>query len=149
MAYCTITDLQGVNPKRTYSATSTPTQTQVETHIANIAAEIDTVLLGRGLTVPVTTPAQLVAFLKQTNAVGAAAMAEFGMFPEASGMGSTPQGQRLWTVYTKALDFLRTGRLPTAVQTGAPFSFFTENITDEPTEEYEWRAPKMGKNKEY
>ena len=55
MSYCTMTDVQGFNPKRTYNATSTPTTTQVTEFIAKIAGEIDTVLQGRGLVTPVVS----------------------------------------------------------------------------------------------
>jgi len=139
VAYCTITDVQTLNPKRTYNVSSTPTQPQVETIIDQVAAEIDTVLLGRGISVPVTSPTQFVAFLKGLNAHGAAAMAEMGMYPEASGMGATPHGQRLWNIYNKMLDRLRTGDLPTAAQTGDPRSFFEQYPDESP--------PKFGKDK--
>jgi len=139
VTYCTITDVQALNPKRTYNVSSTPTNTQVEAIIDQVAAEIDTVLMGRSISVPVTSPSQFVAFLKGLNAHGAAAMAEMGMFPEALGMGATPHGQRLWNIYNKMLDRLRTGDLPAAAQTGDPRSFFTEHPDES--------EPKFGKDK--
>lgn len=149
MAYCTITEVQALNPKRTYSSSTTPTQTQVEVHIDSIAAEIDTILKGRGLTTPVTTPAAFLAYLVQVNAYGVAALAEMGMFPEAVGTGQSPQGDRLWRLYVRAMTFLEKGDLPSAIQSGDPSSFFTEHPITEPTEDYKWRAPKFRKSREF
>lgn len=149
MAYCAIADVRALNPQRTYSATSKPSTTQVEGHIDDIAGQIDTVLKGRGLTTPVTTPAAFVTYLEQVNAYGAAALAEMGMFPEAGGVGATPQGDRLWKLYSQAMKYLQSGDLPSAIQSGDPASFFTEHPITEPTEDYDWRKPKFGKDKEF
>src|SRR3989304_10292797 len=108
MSYCTMTDVQGFNPKRTYGASTTPTTTQVTEFIAKIAGEIDTVLQGRGLTTPVTVPTAFAEFLEQLNAVGAAALAERAMFPEASGlMGTTSAAAAHWKQYQDGLKFLK------------------------------------------
>ncbi len=153
MSYCTITDVRGFNPKRTYSATSTPTQTQVEEFISKIAGEIDTILQGRGFTTPVTTPTAFVEFLEQTNAVGAAALAERAMFPEAQGlMGNTSAAAVHWKQYQDALKWLREGNLPTGTEAEAlPFSFFEKNkaTDEEPSDDPSWVRPKFGKNKEF
>lgn len=153
MSYCTITDVRGLNPKRTYSATSTPTADQVEEFVIKIAGEIDTVLQGRGLTTPVTTPTEFVTFLEQTNAVGAAALAERAMFPEASGlMGTTSAAAVHWKQYQDALKWLMTGNLPTGTTAEAlPFSFFEQHkaTDEEPQDTPTWVRPKFGKNKEF
>lgn len=149
MAYCTITDVQALNPKRTYGDTTTPTQTQVETSIDQIGNEIDSILLARGLTTPITTPTEFVAHLKQVNAYGAAALAEMAMFPEAGGPGATSHGSDLWKIYKNMTTRLEKGELPTAVETTGPRSFFTEHPTTEPTEDQPWRKPKFGKDKEF
>ena len=44
MAYCTISDVRGMNPKRSYSDSTTPTEAQVTQYITEIAVEIDNVL---------------------------------------------------------------------------------------------------------
>lgn len=147
MAYCTITDIRALNPKRTYSVSSTPTQAQVEALINQVAAEIDTIVSGRGLPVPVTDPSQFVAHLKQVNAYGAAALAEMGMFPESMGIAETPHGKYLWTIYSQMTAQLKKGDLPAAIQSGDPRSFFEQHPVTEPTEDYEWRKPKFGKDK--
>jgi hypothetical protein len=154
MSYCTTADVQALNPKRTYSATSTPTLTQVGEYVTNIAGEIDTVLQGRGLTTPIATPAAFVSFLEQLNAVGAAAMSERAMFPEASGMmGGTSAASMHWKQYQDGLKFLKDGNLPTGVEDGPlPFSFFEQSygLEDEPgTDDQSWSRSKFGKNKEF
>ena len=153
MSYCTTTNVQALNPKRTYNASSTPTLAQVGEYVTQIAGEIDTVLQGRGLTTPVLTPAEFVTFLKQLNAVGAAAIAERAMFPEAQGMmGGTSAAALHWKQYQDGLKWLKEGTLPTGTSAEAlPFSFFEQRQADEtePEETYEWQKPKFGKNKEF
>ncbi|MCK9569882.1 hypothetical protein M0R72_13140 [Candidatus Pacearchaeota archaeon] len=109
MAYCTITDVQALNPKRTYSTTTTPTTTQVTALIDRIASEIDAVLAAKGYTIPVTTPTTFVTFLKTVNAYGAGALAEAAMFPETSEAGSTPHWKMLQTKYDAWMKLLIDG----------------------------------------
>lgn len=112
MAYASLTDVQSLNPKRTYSATSTPSSTQVEALINLIYGQINNVLSSQGYIVPVTTPSELVTALQLLNAAGAAAMAEMGMFPETSDKGSTPHWKALWEMYQDGLESLRKGEIP-------------------------------------
>lgn len=154
MSYCTSADVQALNPKRTYGAATTPTLTQVQAFVNSIAGEIDTVLQGRGLTTPITLPAEFVTFLKQLNAVGAAAMSERAMFPEASGMmGGTSAASMHWRQYQDGLKFLKDGQLPSSLDSAEslPFSFFGDNreTEEEPEDTYEWQKRKFGKNKEF
>lgn len=152
MAYCTITHVQGHNPKRTYSATSTPTTTQVQEFIDRIANEIDVVLGGRGFTVPVTSPTELANFLIQVNAYGAAALAEDAMFPETTVPGATPHSVSLWSKYQAALKYLGEANLPVNSDGVAlPFSFRGQKLgeTSEPTDDYDWQKSKFGINKEF
>jgi len=144
-----MTDVQAINPKRTYSASTTPTTAQVEAHIISIAAQLDTLLQGRGLTTPVSEPPEFVAHLKQVNAYGAAALAETGQFPEAQGLASTPHGAWLWSIYNQMIKALKDDPLPVTAQSVDPFSFFTEHEGDEPEEEQAWREPKFRKNKDF
>jgi len=153
MSYCTAADVQALNPKRAYTATSTPTLAQVGVYVTQIGGEIDTVLRGRGLSTPVATPAEFVIFLKQLNAVGAAAISERAMFPEAQGMmGGTAAASLHWRQYQDGLKFIREGNLPAGSEAVAlPFSFFESNIgvESEPEEEHCWPKSKFGKNKEF
>ncbi len=112
MAYAATSDVQALNPKRTYDATSTPTSTQATALIDQIAVEIDAVLEAQGYTVPVTSPANFVNVLKAINAYGAAALAEMGMFPEVSEMGSTPHWKVLNDKYNEWMKQLRAGEIP-------------------------------------
>jgi len=111
-SYCTITEVQALNPRRIYDANSTPTTTQVNALIDQIAVEIDAVLQAKGYTVPVTTPANFLNALKYVNAYGAGALAEAGMFPEVSEMGQTPHWKVLNDKYKDWMKQLRAGEIP-------------------------------------
>lgn len=150
MSYCTTTEVAGLNPKRTYSATSTPSLTQIQEFIDRIAAEIDTVLRGRGLTPPATAPAELVTYLKQLNTLGAGAMTEQAMFPEATGQMSATSAQVLWRQYRDGLEYLKTGPLASTEGAALPFSFASDQSgsTTEP-KDTTWNRPKFGKEREF
>lgn len=155
MSYCTTDDIRTINPKRVYSATSTPTIVQVEGYIDGVAAEIDSILQGRGYTTPVTagtSSAEFVAFLLALNARGAAALAEQAMFPESRGLMAAPSGPNLWKQYQDGLKYLKEGQLPTGSAGEAlPFSFREQHSadSDEPTEDNEWAKHKFGINKDF
>ena len=152
MAYAALADVQAINPKRSYSASTTPTTTQVTGFITDIAAEIDSILTARGLATPVTTPSEFVAHLAHVNAVGAAARAELAMFPEAAeSPAGSPQGDRLWGQYQEYLRALRKDALPVAqIADMTPASFFTENAGSEcPSEAYAWREHSFRKGMEF
>lgn len=152
MAYAAIADVRAINPKRTYDASSTPTATQVEGFIDDIAAEIDVILAGRGLTTPITEPADFLAHLVHVNAVGAAARAEFAMFPEADeSPAGSPQGSRLWGQYQEYLRALRKEPLPTTHEADLEaVSFYTENAGSScPEETYAWREQSFRKGMEF
>lgn len=152
MAYAVIAGVQALNPKRTYGASTTPTTTQVEGFITDIAAELDTVMAGRGLGVPVTTPAEFLAYVTHLNELGAAALAERAMFPEQSGAGMTASGTELWRQYQAGLKYLRDGKLPVSMSGSAePFSWGEQrqSAETEPKDTYGWNEPKLGKNKEF
>lgn len=152
MAYCTITNVQALNPKRTYDASSTPTLTQVTAFLSRISEELDAILAGRGYTVPLTAPASLLAFLTHVNALGAAALSEQAMFPESAKPGVSTHGGMLWQQYEDAKKLLKEGSLPTSDDgVDLPFSFAEQHQADEtePAETYDWQRPKLGKNKEF
>jgi len=99
--------VQEQDPRAVYNNTSKPTEAQVLVLLEDIAGEIDTVLAGAGYTVPITTPAALLSAVTRLNALGAAAMAHMGMFPESVGAGQTSDlGSRLWRMYTDGLERL-------------------------------------------
>jgi hypothetical protein len=125
MSYCAIADVQGLLAQRVFGASTKPTTTQVNTFISDVSSVIDTVLQARGLTTPVTTPTDFVTHLKQVNAIGAAAHAEQAMYPEAGGVGSTPNSKRLWEMYQAELKSLREDDLPISIAEGLPGGYAT------------------------
>jgi len=150
MAYCTLDDVRGLNPRRTYDATTQPTAAQVEAHISSIAAEMDSVLASRGVTTPITEPTEFVAWLKLVNAQGAAAIAELGSFPEQMGPGDTGYGYTLWRSYQSNLKLLQAMPLPgSQAEAGGPRSHMTEHPVELPAEDYPWRKPRLPRDKEY
>lgn len=133
MAYCTIIDVQGFNASRgAYSATTKPTSTQVNTMIDMIAAEIDSILTTRGVTTPVTSPADLVTYLRRVNALGAAADAESAMLPSAT--KASPHLKDLRDQYEAALELLRNEESSTLTVGLLPWSYLGEltGSSDEP-----------------
>lgn len=75
MSYCTAADIEAMNAQRkqTFGAATTPTLTQVNDFIDEIAAEIDAILSAAGASVPVSPASD---YLKLINKMGAAAMVE-------------------------------------------------------------------------
>lgn len=69
MSYCTAADI-GVMLQLSYSASSQPTQTQVEAIIDQVSAEIDLRLKTAGVSLPITD-ATLLSYLKEQNINGA------------------------------------------------------------------------------
>ena len=107
MGYCDIGHVQAHNPTRRYSAQTTPSTEQVLSFITTRAAELDVMLLDRGISVPVTTAAPAsYAWLTAVNAYGAAADAEAAMFPASMERDETPHVaylRRRWEEMTTAL----------------------------------------------
>lgn len=128
MSYCNLSDVQALNAKRVYGATSTPTATQVLTLIDQVATEIDMVLSVRGYTVPVTTAGTLLSFLKTLNAQGAAALAEQAMFPETGEPGATPHWKMLWAIYQGWIKDLKAGVIP---ETSSGLHSDIDDLTEE------------------
>lgn len=112
MAYAVLADVQALLPKFTLNDSSTPTATQVEGMITDVAGEVDAVLSSQGLTVPVAEPASFLAFLGLLNALGAAALAAAGMFPSdaQAGPAGTPLAPFLQSRYKGGLDRLAKGQ---------------------------------------
>ncbi|MHB0874566.1 MAG: hypothetical protein ACYC5O_00835 [Anaerolineae bacterium] len=132
VAYATLDNVREQDPTVTYSTTSTPTATQVGQLLTDVAAEIDTRLEAAGFTVPVTTPAALLATVTRLNAMGAAALAHMGMFPESVGAGQTSDlGSRLWRMYQDGLAALEKAGPPQSKGAWvAARSYATDNPTD-------------------
>lgn len=135
MAYATLDGVREQDPRAVYSDTSSPSEAQVLVLLEDIAGEIDTVLAAAGYTVPITTPATLLAAVTRLNAMGAAAMAHMGMFPETVGAGPTSDlGSRLWKMYTDGLERLvEAGKAGATGNTGTATSARSYQV-DNPTE---------------
>ena len=150
MAYATLDGVREQDPRVTYSNTSTPSEDQVLVLLEDVAGEIDTVLSAAGYTVPITTPASLLAAVTRLNAMGAAAMAHMGMFPESVGAGPTSDlGSRLWKMYTDGLERLAAaGRAGASGTTGNAVSARSYQV-DHPTETAATPMPMFTRAKEF
>ena len=136
MPYCELEDVQQLIPKRKITTDTTPNVTQANAVIAQIAVEIDSVLQGRGYTVPVTTPANLVEVLKAVNSYGAGALIEQGMLPETTEPGTTSHGTWLYNIYKSWLKKLEDGLVPDTldpVSTGTNASSYYTQLSDKTT----------------
>jgi hypothetical protein len=135
VAYATLDGVKEQDPRAVYSDTSKPTEAQVLVLLEDIAGEIDTVLGAAGYTVPITAPAALLSTVTRLNAIGAAAMAHMGMFPESVGAGPTSDlGSRLWKMYTDGLERLvEAGKAGATGTTGTATSARSYQV-DNPTE---------------
>lgn len=137
MSYALIADLKAVIPYLTISSSTVPTLVQATAILDDTSSEIDTVLAGRGITPPVTTPTYFVERLRLLNTYGAAAAVLKGFFPEADagsggGLGANPAWKFWEDRYREGLKALRSGAdIPTDLGTGisnvAPSGYFTRN----------------------
>ena len=132
-AYCDLADLRAALPQRTFSATSVPTDAQAETHIKDVAEEINAVVGRVGYAIPVSDT-RGVKVLKQVNIYGAAAKVERAI---AAGAGGVSEAAAQYEdLYQDRLDRLskNTLRLGTV---GSPANARPEGQTtlqaDEPT----------------
>jgi hypothetical protein len=72
MAYASLSDVQAMEPARVYGASTTPATSQVGLYLDNRAAEIDSILLEKGYSLPVpTTASSALLLLRKVNAQGA------------------------------------------------------------------------------
>ena len=132
MAYCTLAEITELNPKRVYSSTTKPTAEQVQNLITRVAGEMDSALRNQGYGVPITSPDEAVDYLKYMNALGAAAKAEAGMFPESSGPASTGRAQSLQSEYNRKLrDLRKDGLEGISKSSNLPSSYSVDNETDD------------------
>jgi hypothetical protein len=136
MAYCTIDDVNGLIAKYNPGETTQPTTAQSEEFIELIYGKINTVLLSKGYTVPVTTPDSFLLALKLLNIQGAAAMILMSMFPGATGRDSTPMWKSLHDIFQAGMEALRNGEMPIALGksgTGGMGSLYTSPSTNQST----------------
>src|SRR3972149_4389188 len=122
MAYAARSDVQGLIAKFTLGASSKPTDTQATTIIAQVSAEIDSVIAGAGYAVPVTAPAWFLDALKLLNAYGAAAAVLRSMFPDRAGAGEASAALEIFyaSQYNRGLRRLASGEsIPPGLAAGS------------------------------
>lgn len=117
------------------SSTSRPSADQCDTLNEGISAEIDFAVAAGGLSVPVTAPASLVAYLKLVNQWGFAWNFLKAQSPDAGGPAQDKSYIVFKSAYDNALKILREGAgLDEAANaTVLPGGFFVANPDEEPS----------------
>lgn len=115
MAYTTNDRVQARLPKLpAFTASTTVTADEVAAMVEEHEAEIDTALAYIGYTVPVTSPASLVAWLGKVATEGVAAAVLKAWYQDASGPNSESQWAQLEKRYQAALERIWAGKLAPA-----------------------------------
>lgn len=111
MTYAQLAEVEALTARRTpFSEQTRPTADQVLGFIETIAGQLDASLSAAGVTVPVTEPDAFLSYVTHLNAIGAAALTEMVMFPEADrGSASSSQGDRYWSLYKEGLTAIADG----------------------------------------
>lgn len=136
MAYATTTDVQGLLPKWTISASSSPTTTQVSAMLADVEAEINVALANQGVSTPYATAGDFLDWLGKLSADGTAARTLKAMFPDSSGPMETPAYKYFSDQYAAGLKAIRDGSMlpPAAGASGVeavPASYQTRYSDEE------------------
>jgi hypothetical protein len=134
MSYSEVADVRARMAQFTIGDSTKPTTTQAETFIEETDAEIDVLLVARGVSVPVTTPAAFLSWLGNVSANGATATVLKSMFPSATGVGETPAYAFFEKRYQDALKALRDGSV-------IPASLITEDEDSSEVSTYFTRNP--------
>lgn len=108
--------------------TTTPTLTEAATIHDGVTADIEAALAEGGVSVPVTTPARLVAWLGAVEAWGVCAEVLKARFQDLSGINSEGAWSFFEKRYQDALVQIRAGTAATlGGSPGTPESYFTRN----------------------
>jgi hypothetical protein len=102
-----------------YTASTTPSSTQVATFLAQGASMIDTTLQRAGYAVPVLASATCYLAVVRLNDLFAAACAEQAVNISDAMPGQTTRSDKLWKAYEQELTYLLDGDLTTV---GVPLS---------------------------
>lgn len=132
MSYATSAQVLGAMGKFTLGASTTPTLTQANTLIDDVSKEIDAILVGLGVAVPVTAPAAFLAYLATVNEYGATAAILKAMFPGAAGPGENPAFAFWEKRYQGALTDLRNGRTLDGSLVTSGVNLASTYLTDNP-----------------
>lgn len=142
MPYCTIADVQAHRPQHLITTTSKPTQSQVEAEITALGTYVNGRLASAGFSVPVTTGAVSLAYLRTLLSYGVAGIIED---QQKAGLddGKETQPRRsyftqLFTQMLQAVIDAPTTLIDATRSTDAAVrrsieSFFTNNPTDDVT----------------
>lgn len=129
--YAQAADVQARMVRIPTGAANTLTTENLDLLIEQIEGEIEMVLAGRDVFVPVTTPSWFISRLRSLACDGAAALAMKAVFPEVQGPGSSPAYAYFETRYRQGLIQLQRMTLPSSVVTaGATLdvtTYFTRN----------------------
>ena len=109
--YCVLADVEALNPHRSYSSSTIPTDTQVEDFITDYFHILNGVLDVLGITTPVESSyTKSIRVMKKLNAYAAAAEAERAT-ASAHGMEESAHAESLWATFQNLLKLLQGGML--------------------------------------
>lgn len=136
MTYCALGAVEGRLRGPALTAASTPTASEAEDMIADVAAAIDAALASHGITTPVASPAAFAAWLATVNADGATSSVLTARFADDRGPNSNTAAARWERRYQDAMARLWDGSaIPDSLsQTSAslPSSLSTSYTDAEP-----------------
>lgn len=126
MPYCTQEDV-GAELRKTFTASTNPSDNMVSEIVEEVSAEIDSVLSKAGYSLPISDLA-LLSVLKAYNRYGASARVDSLIFGDAK-PGESSRSERLYKWYQEGLKKIM-GEALSAGWNGAerlPISYSTEN----------------------
>lgn len=137
MAYASLPDVAALNAARVYTASSQPATAQVGLFLDNKAAEIDSILVEKGYSLPVPyTASSALLFLRNLNAVGAWADVEVS----APSSQSRDMAQAMWSSSLQMLKAANTildiPKDETRASPRGPGLTVPAGITDQPYDPY-------------
>lgn len=125
--------------KADLTATSRPSLEELPDFIAEVEDELDVTFVAAGAVTPVTAPAALVSWLRDTVAIEASSRILGTLLPMANGTLSTTRAGDLHALYLERMKRLSSDSITdiTVVTAGGqlPRSYWTTNPIDEVTDE--------------
>lgn len=111
--YCTVTDVERLNPRRDYSGVGVLGGNDIEAFVDDVAYEMEAELKSVSIEVPVSSTTSPLAYsiLGALNALGAAAKAENAEFSMLNPLGESEHGVKLQLAYDTLLEKILVGRL--------------------------------------
>lgn len=109
MSYATVAQVQARVPYYTISDASKVTAAMVQGYIDQVSAEVDSAVVGHGVSVPVTAPSYWLSSLSETVIIGATARLLKAAYPPMGSDVANPNADREWLTYEKRIAALVTG----------------------------------------